>query len=90
MVALVIGQVQLKTMREYHLRAMKAGLLTEELNCMANTIIWDYNRLLKLYYSQIQSVEEIIPASLNMANILLRFQEQEIKKAKKIVREAKK
>ncbi len=90
MVAIVIGLLTLKTLREYHSKAMKQGILKDELNDIGNAIIWDFTRLLKLYSKQIELVQELLPPQMDMGSILLKLQDEEVKKARKLVKESKK
>lgn len=90
MVAIVIGLMNIKTLREYHVRAMKQGLFTHDLTDIATAITWDFGRLIKLYQKQIELTELQLPSNMDMASILRKLQAEEIKRARKMVRESKK
>lgn len=89
LISLVMGGISLKTLREFHLTAMKLGVLTEDQNCRANTIIWDFNRLIKIYAEQMESISELLPEDFKADTILLKFLEAERKRARKLIRDGK-
>lgn len=60
-VSLAYGMISLKTLENLHIQAINLGILTEDLSCRANTIIWDIRRDIRLYQEQLESVLELIP-----------------------------
>lgn len=88
-VALISGMLSLRTLEEYHKRAVDIGILTEDLSCRANTIIWDIRRMLKLYKDQVESVLELLPDEFNATMIIENLKKQHITKARSLTRKVK-
>ena len=85
-VSLVSGMLSIKTLEEFHTRAIEIGILSEDLNCRGNTIIWDMRRMLKLYQDQLESVLELLPDDFNTDKILEMLKQQTLTKARSITR----
>jgi len=60
-ISLAYGMISLKTLENLHIKAIDIGILTEDLSCRANTIIWDIRRDIRLYQEQLESVLELVP-----------------------------
>jgi len=88
-VCLVTGMFSLKTLENYHIRAIEIGILTEDLNCRANTIVWDMRRMLKLYQDQLESVLELLPDDFNTDKIIELLKKQGLTKARQMTRKQK-
>ena len=54
--ALVSSTISLKTLEGFHIAAFNKGLLDEDEAETAKTILWEIQRLLKLYKTQIENV----------------------------------
>lgn len=85
-IILVTGMLSLKTLMNFHVRAIEMGLLPEDLNCRANTIIWELKRNIKLYQDQLESVLELIPDDFNVETIIEKLKQIELTKARSITR----
>ena len=90
LISLVLGLISLKTLEAYHVRAMELGILKEDQECMANTLIWDFKRLKKLYFDQAASIKELLPEDFNIENVISKLAEKEMSKARQLVRKPKK
>lgn len=88
-IALVTGMFSLKTLENYHIRAIEIGILTEDLNCRANTIVWDMRRMLKLYQDQLEGVLELLPDDFNTSTIIETLKKQGLTKARQMTRKKK-
>jgi len=88
-IALVSGMISLKTLENYHIRANEIGILTEDLICRANTIVWDIRRDIKLYRDQLESVLELLPDTFNAETIIHTLKDLHVKKARQITRTRK-
>lgn len=69
-ITLVTGMMSLKTLENFHIKAVNEGLLPEDLNCRANTIVWDIRRDLKLYQEQLDGVLELVGDSIDVKTII--------------------
>lgn len=59
--ALLAGMISIKTLESFHVKAVSLGILKEDLECRANTIVWDLKRMLKLYQDQCESILDLLP-----------------------------
>jgi len=89
-VALVTGMLSLKTLEAFHIKAVDLGILSEDMSCRANTIIWDLRRDIKLYKDQLESVLELVPDDFNANTIIESLKKLELTKARSMTRKAKK
>lgn len=87
--ALVTGYISLKTLFSFHEEAIHLGILKEDQACRANTILWDFKRLMKLYIEQAHSILELLPDKINAEIIIEKLKSQEISKAKQLIRKNK-
>lgn len=69
-VALVVGLISLQSLVGFHKRALDLGILEEDEQCTLNTIVWDIERLTKLYNIQAASVLERLPDTISVQSIL--------------------
>jgi len=84
--ALVLGNLTLQTLFSFHKRAIEIGILKEDQECRAQTILWDLKRVTTLYLQQAASVLELLPEDYNFENIMDKIKDVEIKKAKEITK----
>jgi len=89
-ISLVYGMITLKTLSQFHIQALNLGVMKEDHDCRANTMIWDCTRLLRLYHDQAESLLELLPEGINFNEIINKLQLEEIKKAKQITKKPKK
>jgi hypothetical protein len=85
-VALIVGMFSLKTLEDFQLRAIEIGIMPEDLNCRANTILWDMKRILKLYRDQLESVLELLPVDFKVDMIIENLKKQQLTKARSMIR----
>lgn len=88
-VFLTSGLLSLMTLHNIQLRAVKIGILKEDMNERANTIIWDCRRQMALYKKQLEEVLDLLPADFNGTTILEHLKQMELKRAKMISRKKK-
>ncbi len=86
LVALVTGMISLKTLESFHVQAVNLGVLKEDQECRANTILWDFKRLNKLYHDQADSVLELLPDDFAIEKIIEKLKANEIIAAKKLTK----
>src|SRR5687768_11869490 len=84
--ALVTGLISIKTLLSFHEQAIHLGILKEDQECRANTLLWDFKRLSKLYLEQADSVLDLLPDTITFESILDKLKTQELAKAKQIAR----
>ena len=87
--ALLTGILSLQTLEGFHEQAIDVGILKEDQVCRANTILWDFKRMIKLYTDQACSVLELLPDSFDLDVALEVLRDTEIKKAKALARASK-
>ncbi len=88
-VALTTGMLSLKTLENFHIRAIEIGILPEDLSCRCNTIVWDLRRMIKLYKDQLESVLELLPDDFNATSIIDMLKKSELTKARQMTRKPK-
>ncbi len=81
-VALVTGLISLRTLEGYHIAAVNLGILKEDQECRANTIVWDIIRLRKIYSDQIDAALELLPSDFDVTEILKDLKTKEVRKNK--------
>lgn len=86
LVALVMGIISLETLQSFHEKSINLGILKEDQECRANTLLWDFKRLRKLYFEQAESVLELLPEGLSIENVIAKLTANEITAAKKLAR----
>ncbi len=89
-IALASGMLSLKTLENFHIRAVEIGILSEELSCKANTIVWDLRRDIKLYQELLEGVLELLPDDFNAGSIIEKMKKMEITKARQMTRKPRK
>lgn len=88
-VALVTGMLSLKTLENFHIKAVDIGILKEDQTCRCNTIVWDIRRCIKLYQDQLESVLELLPSDFNAQAIVEMLKKQQLTKARSMTRKKK-
>ncbi len=89
-IALVTGMLSLKTLENFHIHAVQIGILSEDLACRANTIVWEIRRNIKLYQDQLESVLELLPEDFNVTKIVEVLKANELTKARAMIRKPRK
>lgn len=89
LVCLTMGLLSLKTLESFQMRVFELGILKEDQECTANTLIWDLRRLMKLYMTQASSIAELLPDDMNIEATLVALKAQELSQARKMIRKGK-
>ena len=69
-VLLVTGLMTLTTLQNLQVRAIELGIMKEDMNERANTIIWDLRRLAKHYQNQSEATLELVGSDINVQAII--------------------
>lgn len=88
-VILTTNLITLLTLQNLQVRALEIGILKEEMNERATSLIWDLRRLLSSYQKQLDEVLSLLPDDFNMEKIIKDLQEKEMKKARSFLRNKK-
>jgi hypothetical protein len=85
------GIISLETLRTFHARAIEIGIFgnKDDLCSRANTIIWDIDRDIKLYYDQLYGVLELLPDDFNVPVMVDKLKMIELTKARSMIRKPK-
>lgn len=51
----------LMTLNNFQIRSIETGIMKEDMNERANTIVWDLRRLMKHYQNQLDTTLELLP-----------------------------
>lgn len=86
---LTSGMLTLKTLQNHQVRAIEIGIMKEDMNERANTIIWDLRRLLKLYQDQLEATLELLPDDFNGQAILEKLKAVELTRARAMTKKQK-
>lgn len=84
--SLVSGLISLQTLATFPQKALDLGLLKEEMNETAKTILWDLSRLMKLYKIHAENVLELLPDDFDFSEAIEKLKLVEVKKAKQMVK----
>lgn len=87
--ALASGMISLKTLEEYQKMAVKIGLIPEDMNCRANTMIWDLSRMMRLYHDQLEGTLELLPEDFDITETITLLKKQELTRARQMTRKKK-
>lgn len=88
-VLLVSGIMTLTTLQNLQVRAIELGIMKEDMNERANTIIWDLRRLMKLYQNQSEATLELVGGSINVQAIVDGFKKDRALKRKRSAKKPK-
>lgn len=88
--ALVSGILSLQTLETFHIRAVEIGILKEDMECRANTIVWDLRRCIKLYHTQLSEALDFLPEEINIARLIQDLKELHKINAKQLITKIKK
>jgi len=83
--SMITALISLRTLEGYHIAAVKLGILKEDQDCRANTIIWDFIRLRKLLAEQLESALELLPDDFNPNKFLKEMKAKTRKRIKENV-----
>lgn len=85
-VMLVAGIMTLNTLKQFHIKAVSLGIFKPEHETMANTLVWDLNRLCHLYMEQAENLLQLLPDGFSVAEVMKQLSANEITAIKKIKR----
>jgi hypothetical protein len=88
--ALVSGILSLQTLEAFHIRAVEIGILKEDMECRANTIVWDLRRCIKIYHTQLAEALDLLPDEINIAKLIEDLKKIHKTNAKKLITQIKK
>lgn len=88
-VFLTAGMLSLMTLQNIQVRAIEIGIMKEDQNERANTIVWDIRRLINLYQTQLDSILELLPPEFNCVATIEKLRKAEITKAKAMLKKSK-
>lgn len=81
-ILLASGLISLVTLQNIQVKAIKEGIMPEDMNERANTIIWDIRRQINMYQQQLNTTLELLPEDFNSVPIIERLKAVEFKKLK--------
>ena len=88
--ALVSGILSLQTLESFHIRAVEIGILKEDMECRANTIVWDLRRCIKIYHTQLAEALDLLPDEMNIAKLIEDLKKIHKTNAKQLITQIKK
>ncbi len=80
------AMISLTTLQNYDVRAIEIGILPEDMNVRANTIIWDLRRLITMYRLQLEHALDLVPDNFNASEIIEKLKKTELTKARSMIR----
>lgn len=80
------AMLSLITLQNMQVHAIKIGIMKEDMNERANTIIWDTRRQIQLYKNQLETTLELLPDDFNGSTILESMKKQELTRARAMTR----
>ena len=60
-IALCLAMVAFRDFKRHHIAAHKLGILPEDLQERLNVLVWDLDRMLRLYDLQMKDTMELLP-----------------------------
>lgn len=87
--SLMTGMLSLKTLENFHIRAIDLGLMPEDMMCQANTMVWDIRRLLKIYQNQMECALELIGGDFDVNGILTHLRKDNATQRKRSAKKSK-
>lgn len=88
-VFLTSGIITLITLQNLQVQAIKIGIMPEDLNERANTIVWDIRRQMNHYQVQLNAVLDLLPEDFTAATAIQKLQDKEKTKARSMLRQLK-
>lgn len=82
--ASMVSIINLEALEKFHVRAVELGILKEDQECLANSIVWDYRRMQKLVRDQCESLLELLPETFSVEEVIQKFAESQAENIKKI------
>lgn len=88
-VFLTSGIITLATLQNIQVHAIKIGIMKEDMNERANTIIWDVRRQIKLYEDQLRETLDLLPEDFTAEAVIERLKVSQIQKARAMTKKPK-
>ncbi len=63
--ALGLAIIYFRVFKQHHIEAYKAGILPEDLQERLNVLVWDIDRMIRLYNLQIKDTVELLPDNID-------------------------
>ena len=79
---LTVGIHSLITLYNYQVRSIEIGIMKEDMNERANTILWDIRRLMIQYKHQLEAVLELLPDTFDPKEKILELKSKSSRKRK--------
>lgn len=89
-VSLTVGILSLITLQNMQVRAIKIGIMPEDMAERANTIVWDIRRLISHYQGQLEATLELLPPEFDAVSTIEKLKKAELTKARSLIRKSKK
>ena len=70
----------LMTLHNFQVKSVEIGLMKEDMNERANTIVWDLHRAMKQYRDQLEATLELLPDDFNPNEAIKNLQKEKVKK----------
>lgn len=83
------AMLSLVTLQNMQVHAIKIGIMKEDMNERANTIIWDTRRQIQLYKNQLETTLELLPDDFNGVSILDAMKNRELTNARTMIKKSK-
>lgn len=80
------AMLSLTTLQNYDIKAIEIGILPEDMNVRANTLVWDLRRLITMYKVQLEHALDLVPDDFNASAIIEKLKKTEITKARSMLR----
>jgi len=87
--ACLMSMINLEALEKFHIRAVELGLLKEDQECRANTIVWDLRRLKKILHDQSETILELLPEEFSVEESIQRFAQSHVENLKKVTKTRK-
>lgn len=76
----------LTTLQNFQVRAIEIGIMPEDMNERANTMIWDLRRLIRQYQDQANSALELVGDGFNHEAVIETMKKKELTRARAIAK----
>jgi hypothetical protein len=83
------AMLSLLTLQNIQVRALEIGIMKEDQNERANTMIWEIRRLISLFQKQTDSIMEMLPDDFDAVKVIEKLKEKELTKARAMTRKPK-
>ncbi len=88
-VFMTAAMLTFKTLQNFQVRAIEIGIMPQEMNERANTIIWDLRRLINLSKDQLEAILALVPDDFDATAVIETMKRQQLTKARQMTRRSK-